>query len=158
MAAPDSCLGQCSEYAVQQAKFLYDLWQATEMQVRSLEISVLTATGAIFAWLATRPREERVPSFAWWLPALITGLAGIRAGTLGLRQLDTARLLESNDAICLAGAKVSGWAATFLGKGPWVTLTAVGFYLALFAFDAYVALNYDALMAASRAPRPRDRT
>ena len=120
-----------AKFLTTESKFVQDLFQAAEVEVRSTERWLLIALGAIYSYLATKARTE-VPQplrkLAWYSPTFIVVFAGIRAFGLGFRQWQVLNWLAQTETSVL-GANGGGWAQS---KHPWiVTATATGFYVIL---------------------------
>src|SRR4051794_4067756 len=126
------------EFLTKESEFVYGLYQAAELEVRSTERYVLVTLGALYSYLATRAATDIPPRFrplAWYTPVGLVVFAGIRALGLGLRQHWVLKWLERAETRVLPrdGVPASvGW-ANFSTCHPWVLSTvATIFYVFLF--------------------------
>jgi hypothetical protein len=128
----------------EQCKYFYQLFDADEKEVRLLERSLLLASAAVYSFLASQITKADF-ELLWYLPALLTLIAGIRAAALGNRQKVWLRLLEGVERRWWTSTTPShhegnpGWASLYREKGSYaVTISAVLFYVTLLSMTILI--------------------
>jgi hypothetical protein len=128
----------------EQCKYLYQLFEADEKEVRQIERYLLLASGAVFSFLANQIGNADYGPL-WYFPALLTVLAALRAGALGVRQskwLELSSEVESRWAGLASPTRTyknPGWASLYLNRGKtYVTISAVLFYFSLLGLNVYM--------------------
>jgi len=125
----------------QEATFVYDFFEATELEVRAMVRYVLVALGAMYSYLATTGIPLQYPRLAWYAPTLVTVIASIRALVLGHRQKKLLQyLMEMERRLPMPGG-VPGWAGWFYPKPSFVAMTAIVFYVLLIASTLFIAYH-----------------
>jgi len=130
---------QAVEFLTKEADFVYQLYQATELEVRSTERYVLIGLGGLYSYLATKTIPDRFRKLAWYAPPFVVLFAGIRALGLGLRQKQLLEYLQVTEAKALEASGVIGWAQSFTNGKPIVATTAAVFYVLLFILTVAIA-------------------
>jgi hypothetical protein len=109
-------------------------------ETRKLETLTATATAAIYAWLVT---TKGMSYYAWFIPAALVFLGGIRCKALALRIDEIANYLVDIEIRLLGNTeKPSGW-ERWCKDNPnsKITYTAIAFWVVLFALTL-VAPSY----------------
>ena len=138
-------MASVGSFLTSESNFVYDMFQAAELEVRTTERWVLITLGAIYSYLATKAKTE-VPQplrrLAWYSPTFIVVFAGLRALGLGLRQGQILNWLQVVETKVL-GPNGGGWAQA---KHLWVvTATATTFYLVLALATVIIARRMNRL-------------
>jgi hypothetical protein len=138
-AQPSSSAAPEITLHVEQCRYLDQLFDSDEREVRQLERYLLVANAAIFSFLANQITKADYAKL-WYFPVVLTCIAGIRSAALGNRQRVWLKLLaevEQRWAASITSAysdKAPGWASLYQRHGSYaVTVSAVLFYLALLA-------------------------
>lgn len=138
-------MASVADFLTNESKFVYDMFQAAELEVRTTERWVLITLGAIYSYLATKAKTDIPPplrGLAWYSPTFIVIFAGLRALGLGLRQGQILDWLKAAETRVL-GPNGGGWAQA---KHLWVvTGTATTFYLVLALATVIIARRMNRL-------------
>jgi hypothetical protein len=130
-----------AELLKQQSAFVYEFFQAAELEARATERYVLIALATMYSYLAANgtaiPPQFR--ELAWCAPTLVTVFAGIRALGLGRRQKQMLDYLKEIEARLPPPGEIPGWAHWFSKQVPFVAISAGVFYLLLTALTVFVA-------------------
>jgi hypothetical protein len=130
------------EFLTKELDFVFSLYQAAELEVRSTERWLLVALAALYSYLATKAARDitaRFPRLAWWTPVALVTFAGIRAIALGLRQHYVMIWLQTAETTILPPD--FGW-ASFSESKPWiVSITVAVFYGALVLATTVIAIS-----------------
>jgi hypothetical protein len=145
----------------EQCKYLYQLFDADEKEVRQLERYLLVAIAAIFSFLVNQITKADYTNL-WYFPAFLTCIAGIRAGALGNRQrvwLRTLAEVEQRWATSVGSEYRNngpGWASLYNRYGSYaVTGSAMLFYVALLALTIFTGfigaeINHQVILTTPR--------
>jgi hypothetical protein len=128
-----------AELFKQQATFVYDFFQAAELEARATERYVLVALAGMYSYLATKEVPRQFRRLAWYAPTLVTVFAGIRALGLGWRQRQTLDYLIEMERRLPPPNQVRGWGQWFTKQVPFVSISAGVFYVLLIILTLVIA-------------------
>src|SRR5688572_4288501 len=116
-----------AELFKQQIAFVYEFFQAAELEARATERYVLVALAGMYSYLASKEIPRQFRRLAWYAPTLVTVFALFRALLLGWRQSQLLDYLMKVERRLPLPSRVPGWAQWFTKEVPFVGMSALVF-------------------------------
>jgi hypothetical protein len=117
------------QFLLEEYKVLKEEISLLLQEIRKLEMAGAIAVAAILSWFASQSMQ---PGPAWYIPALIPPLAGLRSWALYLRVRQLSKYISSIESVSLKGyGGPSGWESSDKRVTAGILASAVIFWLAL---------------------------
>jgi len=137
----------CETFHIEEFKALRAEIDARVKEGQTWESLAITATAAVYAWLATNSDKE-FSEIGWWIPVLFPLFGMLRHGALLLRIVQIAEYIRSIEET-LANEPLAGWERHLLDqrkrhpvRSRLISFSSFAFWATLLILTIWIALEF----------------